>query len=50
MRVSPIPSPARLMYPSILGDVTPSSARFDGRVYVKEGAHTLPKTGLDVVN
>jgi hypothetical protein len=37
------------MYPSILGDVTPSNVRFDGRVYVKEGTHTLSNTGLDVV-
>jgi hypothetical protein len=37
------------MYPSILGDVTPSNVRFDGRVYIKEGTHTLSNTGLDVV-
>jgi len=48
MRVSPIPSPVRFMYPSILGDVTPSSVRFDGRVYVKEGTHTLFDVAIDV--
>jgi hypothetical protein len=36
------------MYPSIWGDVTPSSVRLEGRLYVKEGTHTPPNTGFDV--
>jgi hypothetical protein len=50
-RLSPIPSPVLLMYPSIRGAVTPSRCRCEGRVCVKNGTHMYSIiVGVEVID